>query len=192
VNYFLEWTVLVAIGCGLAVGDFIARGPVAAKGWARGRMAAPWLVAIQTLAGWALIEADFGKRAAQWADYDRIAQAMRAAPGPIISDDMVLLLRAGKTVVMEPAIFAELSAHRVLDDRPMLARLRDHRFSMVVTEGWPGDPVVDSRYSPAMARVMTSAYPQQFRLADYYIVRLPAGPVPAWAHGLAQASQGEE
>jgi hypothetical protein len=56
---------------------------------------------------------------------------------------------------------------------------------MIVTDGSPGEPLFDSRYSPAMAHAITNAYPRRFRLAVDYVVRLPAGPLPAWADGLA-------
>jgi hypothetical protein len=184
-NYFLEWMVLVAIGCGLAVADYLVGSPLPEPLWARWRAAVPWIVIVQTLAGATLMEADFEGREERVTDYALLAQAMRAAPAPIISDDMVLLLRAGKSVVMEPSIFAELSAMGVLDDRPMLDRVRRHAFSMIVTDGSPGEPLFDSRYSPAMAHAITNAYPRRFRLAVDYVVRLPAGPLPAWADGLA-------
>jgi len=190
-NYFLEWMVLVAIGCGLAVGDHLARAPLPGPRWVRWRAAVPWIVGIQTLAGATLMEADYDYRPERAADYARLAQAMRAAPAPIISDDMVLLLRAGKPVVMEPSIFAELGSMGVLDERPMLGRVQRHAFAMVVTDGSPGEPVFDSRYSPAMSRAIVTAYPQQFRLAQDYVVRLPAGPLPEWARGLAGGKSGE-
>ena len=182
INYFLEWTVAIAMGAGLAVAAAIA----AARRGDRNRWlaAAPWLVAAQTLAAAVFLDADYAARAAQSPDFSRLTEAMRAAPGPIISDDMVLLLRAGKPVLLEPSIFAELSAKRVLDDRPVLAMLERRRFSMLLTEGDPGDETFDSRYSPAMTRIMITAYPQEIRLSNSYVVRLPDGPVPGWARGL--------
>ena len=184
VNYVLEWIVLVAIGAGVAVGDFIGWAADTAAGRKRWLAAAPWLVAAQALVSYTMIADDYPKRAAQWHDFDKLSAVMRAAPGPIISDDMVLLLRSGKPVAIEPSIFAELSEKHVLDDRPVLGMLALRRFSMLLTEGWPGDPVFDSRYSPAMAWAIETAYPQQIRLSNFYIVRLPAGPLPDWAKPL--------
>ncbi|MBU6268230.1 MAG: hypothetical protein KGN34_11860 [Sphingomonadales bacterium] len=185
INYFLEWTALIAIGAGLAVADFIGSAQAGSRhAWLA---AAPWLVAAQTLAGVVLIETDYPEHAAQRGDFERLAAAMRAAPGPILSDDMVLLLRAGKPVVLEPAIFAELSAKHVLDDRPVLAMLERRGFAMLLTEGGPGEAIFDSRYTPTMRRAMRAAYPREVRLANDYVVHLPAGPLPEWANALRPA-----
>jgi hypothetical protein len=189
VNYFLEWTTLVAIGAGLGVADFVRRSRTGAFDlW---RAAAPCLVAAQALASWALFEDDYPQRAAQRPDLDRLAAAIRAAPGPIFSDDMVIVLRSGKPMVLEPAVFYEAPEQGILDDRPVLDMLARHAFSLVMTEGSPGDPLFDSRYTPKMAKAILDSYPRKIELSNDYVVRLPAGQLPAWAAPLAARAKSQ-
>ena len=187
INYFLEWIFLVALFAGLGISDFVRW---AGTGQPNRLMAAlPWVVAVETVAFGALFETDYSDRAPFVADYQRIATVMRAAPAPIISDDMVLLLRAGKPVVMEPSIFAELSATHVLDDRPLLAKIAAGQLAFVLTEHGPGDPYYDSRYTPALTHAILKAYPQTVVLADSDILRFPAGDLPTWAAALKVRSK---
>jgi len=179
INYFLEWLFLVGILAGWGIADFVA-----AEQAGRVVAALPWLLSLQVLAFCAFYETEFERREPFAGDYARIATVVRAAPGPVISDDMVLLLRSGKPVVIEPSIFAELSARKVIDDRTLLAEIRSRRISFVLTENDPGDPTFDARYTPAMTRAILTAYPQTVTLAERYRLRFPAGPLPVWAKAL--------
>ena len=187
INYFLEWMFLVALCAGLGIADCLRWAEVEPRNLLIAAL--PWLVTIETFAFCGLFETDYAKRAVFAADFRRIAAVMRAAPAPIISDDMVLLLRAGKPVVMEPSIFAELSAKHVLDDRPLLAAIAARRLALVLTENGPGDPIYDSRYTPALTRDIQQAYPQDVVLAKTYVLRFPPGPLPQWASALNARSR---
>jgi len=73
---------------------------------------------------------------------------------------MVLLMRAGKPVPWEPAIFAELAATGAWDQAPFLAMIRRHKFAFVITTGHPGEPLYDSRYTPEVSAAIDAAYPR--------------------------------
>ena len=79
---------------------------------------------------------------------------MKPATKPIIADPMVALLRSGKPVLWESAIFAELGSIGTWDQRPFLAMIRNHEFAMFVTEGYGGE-----RYPSPLAEAIAAEYP---------------------------------
>ena len=91
---------------------------------------------------------------------------------PVISDDMVLVKRAGRHVVWEPAIFAELASKGLWDERPFIARVRRGEFAFFVTRGDRGLPLFDRRYTPAVSDAMDAAYPVRRQVAGY-VLHLP-------------------
>jgi len=88
-----------------------------------------------------------------------IVQLIRGSAKPVISDDMVALIRAGREVQWEAAITAELGAQGVYDQAAFAAMIRQHRFGMFITEGEPGDTTFDSRYNPEVVQAILQAYP---------------------------------
>lgn len=85
-----------------------------------------------------------------------VVQAQR----PVLSDDMVLLMKAGREVPWEPSIFAELASTGRWDERRIVDMLDAHAFAFIVTDGQRGDPVYDSRYTQGVDRAITTAYPR--------------------------------
>jgi hypothetical protein len=167
-NYFIEWMLAASVFAGLAVRDSASA-------------ARPSLIA-------ALVPAALGAQIlllpgsppwtasmapARQPALERLEAAVRASPKPIISDDMVILMRSGKRVMWEPAIFAELASERVWDERPFIARIRAREFGFFVTVGDRGSRLFDSRYTPAVAAAIDEAYPRR-RLIAGYVVHLPA------------------
>jgi hypothetical protein len=97
----------------------------------------------------------------------RLISWIRAAPKPVLSDDMVLLMSAGKQVPLEPAIFAELSATGQWDEKLELNLIETEAFEFIVTERNRS-----SKYTTAAAKAIDLAYPKQEDLADY-VIHLP-------------------
>jgi hypothetical protein len=96
-----------------------------------------------------------------------LVERVRASPAPVVSDDMVVLLRAGQEVPWEPAIFDELAATGRWDETPFLAMIEAQEFGFFVTLGprvW---------YTPRLARAIEKAYPRQGRCAGY-VLHLPS------------------
>jgi hypothetical protein len=167
-NYFIEWMLAASVFTGLAVRD--------AASTARPSLIAALLPAtlgaqILLLPGsppWTVSMAPARQPALK-----RLEAAVRGSPKPIISDDMVLLLRSGKRVMWEPAIFAELASEHVWDERPFIARIRAREFGFFVTVGDHGSRLFDSRYTPPVAAAIDEAYPRR-RLVAGYVIHLPA------------------
>ena len=169
INYFLEW--------GFALGLFAASAMAEAE-----RVRSTELRKILgvifpiMLASHALLapRAPFdlqvgGQRARELA---QLSRTVAAADKPVISDDMVLLVRNGREVVWEPSIFAELASTGVWDERPFVQRIRKREFAFFITSGERGDRRFDERYNPAVADAMDSAYPVKEKTAGL-IVRRP-------------------
>lgn len=184
-NYFIEWCCLLALFVGLQLAG--------AAGLALGEPRAatskvllallPAVVAYQahTLGAIAALRCHSELRNSP--ESARLAALVRAAPGPVIADDMIAVLRGGKDVIWEPAIFAELASAGVWDERHFVAKIKAGDFAFFVTDGEPGQSIFDDRYSPAIANAIRAAYPVERRLAGRHI-RFPAGPLPTYAADL--------
>src|SRR5258708_31144356 len=90
---------------------------------------------------------------------------------------MVLLMRAGKEVPWEPAIFAELASQGRWDQRLIIERINSREFAMIVTSGRRGSFPFDARYTPEASRAIEAAYPYSQQVAGR-TVRLPSDYAP--------------
>src|SRR5262249_39993463 len=89
-----------------------------------------------------------------------IAHAAR----PVLSHDMVLLVRAGQEIQIEPQIFGELSATGRWDQNHFLQLLSNHAFEFVVI-------LRPSEYTSEMLAVIAQAYPNIEQIGPYTIHR---------------------
>ena len=167
INYFLEYLCLGCVWIGWL-------GGAARQSPRRLAMGVPMLLALQTC----LVPGAIGSlRAAQLTaartQQDRALLArLRDVSGPLLSDDMVLTLRAGRSVNLEPAILAQLAQEGVWPEHILLDMLTEHRFGAVITAADPGDPTFDARYLPATQAALLAAYPRVEVFGDYRL-RLP-------------------
>jgi hypothetical protein len=175
-NYFIEWV----LGCALMIGILAGRVAAAAGGnGARPRLAALGAIGIAALVILQLRMLPAPPHAARPYPDSAVAVArslielLRTLPGTVISDDMLVPLRAGKGVPWEPAIFAELATLGRWDEALIVSRIREGEFPFAVTIGQRGHPVFDSRYTPAVADALEAAFPRQIRSGPL-VVRLPA------------------
>ena len=91
------------------------------------------------------------------------------SPRPVLSDDMVLLVRAGREVPIEPAIFRELTATGRWDQTYFLQLLSNHAFEFVI--------ILDEyQYTAEMLAAIAQAYPKIEQLGPYTIRRQAASP----------------
>jgi hypothetical protein len=107
------------------------------------------------------------------ADLDSLWSRIANSSGPVLSDGMVQLLRAGKEVPWEPARLAALARQGLWNERLIIDRIEAHEFAMIVTSGRPGTPLYDSRYSPGVSRAIKEAYPYTERVAGRTLHRPP-------------------
>ncbi len=169
-NYFIEWMCCWCLWIGWLAGFVLSRTG------GRGNLAVlmPVLLLLQLLP---VTLGMSGMRAAQFsaqrrADWGALLARVRGIPGPLLSDDMVLTIEAGREVGLEPGVLLELARLGVWDERRLIDRLRAHYFGAVITAYDPGDPTFDARYLPATQAALLEAYPKVERYGDYRL-RLP-------------------
>lgn len=185
VNYFIEWCCVLAIFIGLAIAEASAAASSRSAGAPHriGSMLVPIAILMQMLFLFGHADQRFAPGISRPSEPAALVELVRAAPRPVIGDDMVAILRGKKPVVWEPAIFAELAALGVWDEGPFIAKIEAREFSFFITQGQPGGWLFNQRYTPEVSRAIVTAYPVERRLAGY-VLRFPAGPLPAYAAGL--------
>ena len=180
IGYFVEFMCVV----GVLVGLFMRNAAMAALGIlsshanASNRMIAftlPAAVVMQALILLIVPHVTGAAYVAKLSRPERMAELqylvgmIREATRPVISDDMVLILRSGKQVQLEPAIFAELASTGLWDQQSFVNLIRSHAFAFFVSEGDEGEELYNGRYTPAVAQAIRTAYPIKRHLADYTI-----------------------
>ena len=169
INYFLEWF--------FAIGLFAALGPAEFGEGQSGTHMQNALgigipVALALHAGFVpLPRTGYDPNSERGRQLAVLSREIAAADKPVISDDMVLLLRSGKPVLWEPAIFAELASTGDWDERPFVDRIRHRDFAFFITWGQRGFDRFDERYNPAVAEAMDAAYPIKQHAAGLTIHR---------------------
>ena len=89
---------------------------------------------------------------------EALVRRIAAAEKPVGSENMTLLMRAGKAVVFEPSIVTELASVGRWDETPLVAMIRAHGFAFMLTtdDRVGGSP----RRSPAVDAAMREAFPR--------------------------------
>lgn len=175
-NYLLEWCAALAMAAAFAIGPVVD----CTIGIAAGRKSPISSLFAACLLGAVGIQAVNLSRHAI-AQVDTVAPArtmwrlvgvIRSTPHPVISDEMTLLIRAGKPVEWEPAIAAELGVQGRYDQPAFIRLIKARRFGLFITAGGPGVPVFDSRYNPPVLAAIQANYPVTTDI-DGFIVRRP-------------------
>jgi hypothetical protein len=106
------------------------------------------------------------------AEQERVVQMIAAADKPVASENMVLLMRAGKPVIFEPAIVTELARMGRWNEAPLVTMIRQHQFAFVITADnlVGGGPL----RTPEVDRAIRMAYPRVEHAAPYVWLNLPA------------------
>jgi hypothetical protein len=100
-----------------------------------------------------------------------LIQRIAAATKPVASDNMGLLLRAGKTIPYEPSSMTELASVGRWDETPLLDMIRRHDFAFMITV----DGAVDGseRRTPAVDAARREAYPRIEQMGPFIRVWSP-------------------
>jgi hypothetical protein len=105
---------------------------------------------------------------------DRQAALVRriaAADKPVASEDMTLLMRAGKPVMFEPAIVTELAPLGRWDEGSLVNMIRSGGFAFMITsDDTPGGSI---HRTPAVDAAMREAYAQVERFGPELWLHLP-------------------
>lgn len=179
VNYLVEWMCVLSVPLGMLSARIVER-ELGRLGHAPAhpRSAVPLAVAVallvQVLTLPPISDVRIGD-AARTQQLGQLLERVRAAKAPVLSDDMVLLMKAGKEVPWEPSIFAELASTGRWDEQRIISMIDAHKFAFIITQGHPGIHLYDSRYTPAVEHAIETAYP---RLEEYaqHTIHLPPAP----------------
>jgi hypothetical protein len=101
---------------------------------------------------------------------ENLVREIAAQDRPVLCEDMVLLLRAGREVPIEPAVFRELALTGTWDQRRFLDLIDARAFAFVALQS-------DYRYylyTPEVVAAMNRAYPR-VETRGPYIIRYPDG-----------------
>jgi hypothetical protein len=87
-------------------------------------------------------------------------------PGPVVSENMTALMRAGKSVPFEPAIIKVTTDTGVFDESALVKRTSDKFFdAFIMTADMNSD-----RFSPRMLQAIRENYrPYEFSGGDYFV-----------------------
>ena len=177
-NYFLEWMSVWCVWIGLLAARAASlRGVTGQQDTvfrAASRLTLPLALFVQIFIVPAAMDA---LRAEQFSNKHRMQAAallkrVKTLAGPVLSDDMVVLMQSGHEVGIEPGIMLELAGTGLWDERKLTGLLNARRFSALVTAYDPGDPTFDGRYLPATQAAMLHSYPRVEVFGDYRL-RLP-------------------
>jgi hypothetical protein len=169
-NYFIEWMCVWSVLIGVAIGNaFDAMGrchraPAIV-------LLVPILLAAQLLLliplPGTMLRASVAAREAM----NQLFRIVQEAQKPVLSDDMVLLLRARKQVPLEPAIFAELGSLGRWDQRKFVELIDSRAFAFIISQGGPGTWLYNERYTKPVQAAIAVNYPHQERYADYVVMK---------------------
>jgi hypothetical protein len=170
-NYFVEALIACCLWTGLLV-------PLHVRALARLRTGASWrVVGLAVALPAALIfsardmpAAFAGHTAALYGpalqDQAALLAAIRATDKPVLSDDLALVLIAGRDAPTEPFLFAELARAGVWDENKLVTMLQQHAFGAVITYKDPGDNTFDGRFLPRTTAAILANYPRVTTYGD--------------------------
>ena len=95
-----------------------------------------------------------------------VLQLIKNTPGPVLSDDAVMLMRAGKALAIEPAGLAFLSETGTWDPSPFLAMISARGFSLIVVRDLSGEI-----WPRAMAPIVEQSYELTNEFGRYRVYR---------------------
>jgi hypothetical protein len=171
-NYLIEWLFTVAVFIGVGVVPVLNTALEGAR-WPRPIFVAMVVVGLPIQAYRSIADGARDLPRTSVAERTQLVERIAREPKPVISDDMVLLIRAGRPVLWEPAIAAELGHGGLYDEAAFVNKVRRGDFGFFVTVGDRGDTLYDQRYNPAVAEAIDAAYPRRERHGRL-VVHLPS------------------
>jgi hypothetical protein len=156
-NYFVEWMGVLSVLIGTLLAAVVKHQMVKTEqGHARLAIGFSLLLPMVLLVQVVRLPASRGfdfSNLTQLRQLDDLVVRIRGAAKPVLSDDMVLLMKAGKEVPMEPAIFTELGSTGQWDEQQIISLIEAHHFAFVITQE-------DNTFSPGVAHAVETAYPR--------------------------------
>ena len=157
-NYFIPVTCAQIILIGAAVTQLARLSPAS---W---RMALGFGGLCLVLAAQTLLVPKYGERALVDAELhrqtDAIIARIRASPQPVLSEDMVLNMRAGKIIPWEPIIITDLSSKGLFEERKILDIIANGGLGFVVLNSTSSEkPICGLRFSDLVCAALIKAFP---------------------------------
>ena len=183
-NYLTEWMYALAIGLGYQLQFAVKQalnflqeswkseiGTVAGKARILGFVPAAvfFMLAVQVEMASPQSQLTFDKDMERTQEYKALQRLVASTSKPVISDDMVVLVRAGKQVYLESAIIAELTSLGKFDESELLGLMANKQFAFIITNGRAEDEIFRARYTPAMRQSILDNYPNETKLAGLTI-----------------------
>ncbi len=101
-------------------------------------------------------------------EFQKLTDMIRKSTKPVISDNMVAVMKAGKQVYLETAIIAELTAMEKWHEAEFIRKINNQDFAFFVY----GDSQFTDRFSPAARQAIETQYPRREELAGH-VLRFP-------------------
>ncbi len=167
-NYFLSWDMSTCLLCGLFMFRMLA---LWNRGGNTGRITAAACTAL--LLGLLLpsMTLVLGLRrsglSGPVAGDPEIVQAMRQTSGPVFSENIALLIQAGKPVEVEPSTVTSLALTGAWDERPYVQLFDMQYFALLVAY----DIHFTDRYSPAVTSAIERSYVREAQIGPYSVYR---------------------
>jgi hypothetical protein len=102
---------------------------------------------------------------------EALVRRIAAADRPVASENMTLLMRAGKSVTFEPAIVTELASLGRWNEQPLVNMIDSHGFAFMITSD--DSPDATPRRTAAVNAAMRRAYPRVEQVTPDLWVHLP-------------------
>jgi hypothetical protein len=174
INHFLAWDISTGLLCGLLLFRLLATWETRARLGKRVSLILVVLLVSTALlpsAGLAGALLPNSERQAN-SQYDaEVIRILRTTPGPVLSENLLLLFQAGKAVEIEPATLSFIASAGRWDERRYVGVLDQQYFRLLVTY----DIHAAIRFTPAVAATIERAYVLQQKVGRYTIYR----PAPA-------------
>jgi len=186
-NYFLEPLVGLCLGAGLGSARLTARtglpagpslGPVAVRDLPRWPVPhvsgglVPFLVLVQAIIMWHTPAGAARIMRVDAAANEALGPVVAAAPGTVLSEDMGLLVQAGKPVVYYDFQFSQLALAGRWDQSWEVDNLRQGAFSLVIFEGDARIEVEKyGRYTRTFMSALDYGYRRAERVGKYLVYR---------------------
>jgi hypothetical protein len=171
-NYFIEMNMACSALAGLFLFRWLGTEAPAAVRAVVGRFVVFALVLLlgfrAILANWAPFSRDVDDETAQTERvYVRAVQLVRESPGLVYSEDMSLLMRAGKELPAEPSIITNLATLGIWDQGPFLKMIQEQKFSGVVVDTLENK----FNFTPRVRESILQAYDRAETLGRYTFYR---------------------
>ena len=192
-NYFVEFLAAASLASGLLLARLCAsaHGPATPQARRPVALCRLLVIVVTGLLAFQMLTLDLGPMPAAWQSIQRpivrtarqaVLDAVKAADGPVLSDDMTLLVLSGKQLVFQPHVFSQLARTGRWDQGPLLRMLEAGEFDLLVLQfqidgdGYQGDALGRERFTHEMLELIGRRYEIVGRYGRYRLYR-PRAPV---------------